>query len=135
MGDYSRHGEEAVTSFMAKVAARGDALEAAAAARFNQFRGLPADGVVSEETVAAVAERAGRTASRTMGTASSGPRSRLSNPDRPGEDPQTVPVTFAPQKVMAQTPSAPARHAMIRLTVTPAAYAVIAATHPASGRL
>jgi hypothetical protein len=58
MGDYSRRGEEALTSFMAKVAARGDALEAAAAARFNQFRGLPADGVISEETVAAVAERA-----------------------------------------------------------------------------
>ena len=58
MGDYSRRGEEALASFMAKLAARGDALEAAAAARFNQFRGLPADGVVSEETVAAVAERA-----------------------------------------------------------------------------
>ena len=58
MGDYSRRGEEALASFMAKLAARGDALEAAAAARFNQFRGLPADGVVSEETVTAVAERA-----------------------------------------------------------------------------
>lgn len=37
---------------------------------------------------------------------------------------------------MAQILTAPAsRHGMIRLTITPAAYAVVAATHPASARL
>ena len=88
MGDYSRRGEEALASFMAKLAARGDAPEAAAAARFNRFRGLPADGVVSEEQLRPWQSGLWRTASRTMGTASSGPRSRLSNPDRPLEDPK-----------------------------------------------
>ena len=73
MGDYSRRGEEALTSFMAKVSARGDALEAAAAARLDQFRGLPVNGSlldvsdgplahtptnVDQERVAAAAERA-----------------------------------------------------------------------------
>ncbi len=58
MGDYSRRSEAALTSFMAKVSARGEALEVAAAARLNQFRGLPADSVLAAEIVAAVAERA-----------------------------------------------------------------------------
>jgi len=44
MGDYSQRSEAALTSFMEKVSARGEALEAAAAARFDQFRGLPANG-------------------------------------------------------------------------------------------
>ena len=44
MGDYSQRSEAALTSFIEKVSARGEALEAAAAARFDQFRGLPAKG-------------------------------------------------------------------------------------------
>jgi len=58
MGDYSRRSEAALISFMAKVSARGEVLEAAAAARLDQFRGLPADSVLPAETVGAVAERA-----------------------------------------------------------------------------
>jgi hypothetical protein len=44
MDDYSRRSEAALTSFMEKVATRGAELEAAAAARLDQFRGLPATG-------------------------------------------------------------------------------------------
>jgi hypothetical protein len=58
MGEYSRRGEAALTSFMEKVSARGEALEAAAAARLNQFRGLSADGSPFDERIAAAAERA-----------------------------------------------------------------------------
>ena len=43
MGSYARRGEAALASFMEKVSARGTELEAAAAARLNQFRGLPAN--------------------------------------------------------------------------------------------
>jgi hypothetical protein len=53
----SRRGEAELTSFMERVSARGEALEAAAA-RLNQFRGLPADGGPLDERIAAVAERA-----------------------------------------------------------------------------
>jgi hypothetical protein len=41
MDDYSRRSEAALTSFMEKVASRGAELEAAAAKRLDQFRGLP----------------------------------------------------------------------------------------------
>jgi hypothetical protein len=71
MGYYSQRSEAALTSFMEKVSARGEALEAAAAARFDQFRGLPAKGGLPNVSdgplapanadqvgVAAVAERA-----------------------------------------------------------------------------
>jgi hypothetical protein len=71
MGDYSQRSEAALTSFMEKVSARGEALEAAAAARLDQFRGLPAKGGLpnvsdgplapanaDQAGVAAVAERA-----------------------------------------------------------------------------
>jgi hypothetical protein len=73
MGDYSRRSEAALTSFKAKVSARGEVLEAAAAARLDQFRGLPADRSLpnvtdgplvhtatdaDQERVAAAAERA-----------------------------------------------------------------------------
>jgi hypothetical protein len=44
MGLYSRRSEAALASFMEKVSTRGVELEAAAAARLNQFRGLSADG-------------------------------------------------------------------------------------------
>jgi hypothetical protein len=44
IGNYSHRSEAALTSFMEKVSARGEALEVAAAARFDQFRGLPAKG-------------------------------------------------------------------------------------------
>ncbi len=44
MGNYSRLSEAALASFMEKVSARGVELEAAAAARLDQFRGLPAKG-------------------------------------------------------------------------------------------
>jgi hypothetical protein len=41
MDDYSQRSEAALTSFMEKVASRGAELEAAAAKRLDQFRGLP----------------------------------------------------------------------------------------------
>jgi hypothetical protein len=41
MDDYSRRSEAALTSFMEKVESRGVELEAAAAKRLDQFRGLP----------------------------------------------------------------------------------------------
>ena len=44
MGDYAHRSEAALASFMEKVSARGVELEASAAARLNQFRGLPANG-------------------------------------------------------------------------------------------
>jgi hypothetical protein len=44
MGNYSRLSEAALASFMGKVSARGVELEAAAAARLDQFRGIPAYG-------------------------------------------------------------------------------------------
>jgi hypothetical protein len=44
MGIYARRSEAALASFMEKVKARGVELEASAAARLNQFRGLSADG-------------------------------------------------------------------------------------------
>ena len=44
MDMYARRGEAALASFMEKVSARGVELEAAAAARLNEFRGLPANG-------------------------------------------------------------------------------------------
>jgi hypothetical protein len=44
MDMYARRGEAALASFMEKVSARGLELEAAAAARLNEFRGLPARG-------------------------------------------------------------------------------------------
>jgi hypothetical protein len=44
MGNYAHRSETALASFMEKVSARGAELEASAAARFNQFRGLPANG-------------------------------------------------------------------------------------------
>ena len=43
MGLYSRRSEAALASFMEKVSTRGVELEAAATARLNQFRGLPAN--------------------------------------------------------------------------------------------
>ena len=43
MGTYARRSEAALAAFMEKVSARGVELEAAAAARLNQFRGLPAN--------------------------------------------------------------------------------------------
>ena len=45
---YVERNEAALASFMEKASARGMALEAAAAARLNQFRGLPADGSLPE---------------------------------------------------------------------------------------
>jgi hypothetical protein len=44
MGNYAHRSETALASFMEKVSARGMELEASAAARLNQFRGLPANG-------------------------------------------------------------------------------------------
>jgi hypothetical protein len=58
MGDYSQRSEAALTLFMEKVSARGEAVEAAAAARLDQFRGLPAKGGLPAERVTGVAERA-----------------------------------------------------------------------------
>ena len=73
MGNYSQRCEAALASFMEKVSARGVEVEAAAAVRFNQFRGLPvnaslpdvSDGPLAQtptnedqETIETVAERA-----------------------------------------------------------------------------
>ena len=71
MGIYARSSEAALSSFMEKVAARGAELEATAAARLDQFRGLPVGGrppnvsdgplpptSADQERVAAAAERA-----------------------------------------------------------------------------
>ena len=73
MGNYSQRCEAALASFMEKVSARGVEVEAAAAARFDQFRGLPANGTLpdvsdgplaqtpinaDQETIETVAERA-----------------------------------------------------------------------------
>ena len=44
MGTYARRSEAALASFMEKVSARGTELEASAAARLDQFRGLTANG-------------------------------------------------------------------------------------------
>ncbi len=44
MDIYAHRSEAALASFMEKVSARGMELEASAAARLNQFRGLPANG-------------------------------------------------------------------------------------------
>jgi hypothetical protein len=44
MGVYAHRSEAALAAFMEKVSARGIELEAAAATRLNQFRGLPANG-------------------------------------------------------------------------------------------
>jgi hypothetical protein len=48
MGIYARNSEAALSSFMEKVSARGVELEAAAAARFDQFRGLPANNSLAK---------------------------------------------------------------------------------------
>ncbi len=44
MGNYAHRSEAALAAFMEKVSARGMELEASAAARLDQFRGLPANG-------------------------------------------------------------------------------------------
>ena len=44
MGVYAHRSEAALASFMEKVSARGVELEASAAARLDQFRGLPTNG-------------------------------------------------------------------------------------------
>ena len=48
MGLYARRSEAALASFMERVSARGVELEAAAAARLNQFRGLPANNDLTD---------------------------------------------------------------------------------------
>jgi hypothetical protein len=48
MGIYAARSEAALASFMEKVSTRGGELETAAAARFNQFRGLPANAGLSD---------------------------------------------------------------------------------------
>jgi hypothetical protein len=48
LAHYAARGEAALASFMEKAAARGEELEAAAAVRYNQFRGLPPSAGVSD---------------------------------------------------------------------------------------
>jgi hypothetical protein len=48
MALYAGRTESALASFMEKAAIRGVELEAAAAVRFNQFRGLPANADLSD---------------------------------------------------------------------------------------
>jgi hypothetical protein len=52
MSIYARDSEAALALFMEKVSTRGVELEAAAAARLDQFRGLPANGGLSGTDVA-----------------------------------------------------------------------------------
>jgi hypothetical protein len=65
IGNYARRGETALDTFLEKARARSIEFEAAAEARLNQFRGLPAgppnvaDGSDLEQArIAAAAERA-----------------------------------------------------------------------------
>ncbi len=73
MGNYSQRCEAVLASFMEKVSACGVEVEAAAAARFNAFRGLPVNASLrdvgdeqlaqtpidgDQETIETVAERA-----------------------------------------------------------------------------
>ena len=55
MALYAGRSEAALASFMEKVATRGVELEAAAAVRLNQFRGLPANAGLSDDDNGAVA--------------------------------------------------------------------------------
>jgi hypothetical protein len=48
MGLYAARSEAALASFMEKVSTRGGELETAAAVRFNQFRGLPANAGLTD---------------------------------------------------------------------------------------
>ena len=48
MGFYASRSDAALASFMEKATARGEELEAAAAVRLNQFRGLPANADLSD---------------------------------------------------------------------------------------
>jgi hypothetical protein len=48
MALYAARSEAALASFMEKVSTRGAELETAAAVRFNQFRGLPANAGLSD---------------------------------------------------------------------------------------
>jgi hypothetical protein len=48
MAFYASRSDAALASFMEKATARGEELEAAAAARLNQFRGLPANADLSD---------------------------------------------------------------------------------------
>src|ERR1700683_4529958 len=48
MALYADRSEAALASFMEQAATRGTALEAAAALRLNQFRGLPANADISD---------------------------------------------------------------------------------------
>src|SRR5215469_6788524 len=49
MALYASRGEAALASFMEQAATRGAELEAAAAVRLNQFRGVPADADLSDD--------------------------------------------------------------------------------------
>ena len=48
MAFYASRSDAALASFMEKATARGEELEAAAAVRLNQFRGLPANADLSD---------------------------------------------------------------------------------------
>ena len=48
MAFYASRSDAALASFMEKATARGEELEAAAAVRLNQFRGLPANAGLSD---------------------------------------------------------------------------------------
>ena len=55
MAFYASRSDAALASFMEKATARGEELEAAAAVRLNQFRGLPANAGLSDDDNGAVA--------------------------------------------------------------------------------
>ena len=48
MAFYASRSDAALASFMEKASARGEELDAAAAVRLNQFRGLPANADISD---------------------------------------------------------------------------------------
>ena len=57
MAFYASRSDAALASFMEKATARGEELEAAAAVRLNQFRGLPANADLSDADNGRVALR------------------------------------------------------------------------------
>jgi hypothetical protein len=98
MDDYAERSEAALASFMEKVAARGVELEAAAAVRLDQFRGLPATAGLpnfsdksladtpsaDQVKIAAVAERAVGTAADRAVAARLGIENDETQKPRPG---------------------------------------------------
>jgi hypothetical protein len=89
MGSYAHRSEAALASFMEKVSARGMELEASAAARLNQFRGLPANGGLPNVDGGPLADTPSRRrSSENRSRCRAGGRGRSECRDRWGSQPQ-----------------------------------------------